>query len=244
MSVQEVNLTGTITIAKEEPSLEEITITPASEDKEYLPSGDGFSKVIVESMYPVRINESNVVTSINIPNADIDLPSNATSIRNSAFLKSPVLHTISGDGITEIGVGAFTDCKRLVSISFPNCITVNQTAFKYCEKLETVELDNVELIDAEAFGGCVKLESIRLPKCSTLNKPFMDCSLLADIYLGYDGVVTKTGTHEDWNLAGTFNIHVPSNQLTNYQNSQSWQSLKQELYDEDGIVLNFVGDYE
>ena len=68
--------------------------------------------------------------------------------------KSSIKSIVIQNGITEIGYGAFDDCKNLTSISLPNSLRVIDVAsFKGCSSLSTFTIpSSVSVIDGRAFA--------------------------------------------------------------------------------------------
>ncbi|MDE7405706.1 MAG: leucine-rich repeat domain-containing protein [Clostridiales bacterium] len=74
--------------------------------------------------------------------------------------------TYGGLFVTQIGVGAFSGCNDVTSVTIPDGFTyISTAAFKGCANLERVVIpDTVEKINAGAFEGCEKLKAIHIPK--------------------------------------------------------------------------------
>ncbi len=92
---------------------------------------------------------------------------------------------IINDGITSIGMGAFTDCTSLVSASIPNSVSsIGSGAFSNCYDLTSIEIPNsVTSIKEWTFSYCRSLTSIEIPNSVTSigNGAFRDCSNLSAI---------------------------------------------------------------
>lgn len=79
------------------------------------------------------------------------------------------------DGVTEIGLNAFTDCETVESITIPGSVkTIHRSirssgifpsgGFALCPNLkEVIILDGVETISEDAFSNCQNLERVVLP---------------------------------------------------------------------------------
>lgn len=89
--------------------------------------------------------------------------------------------------VTEIGVGAFEDCKNLTSIKMDDRVTkIADRAFKHCDNLSSIIISNrVTEIGDEAFSKCDKLNSITLYDGITKigQGAFSDCTNLNFINL-------------------------------------------------------------
>lgn len=90
-----------------------------------------------------------------------------------------------GEGITELGVYAFTECANLTSVSLPSSLLkIGDGAFDDCQKLTKITIPgNVTEIGNYAFRDCVNLTSVSLS--TGLQKigayAFYDCAKLASI---------------------------------------------------------------
>ena len=90
-----------------------------------------------------------------------------------------------GDGVTSIGVQAFSDCSNLAKITMADSVeTIGQSAFHTCDALTDVKLSgNLESIGRYAFYQCRKLADISLPeKLKYIDDyAFQSCSSLKEI---------------------------------------------------------------
>lgn len=94
---------------------------------------------------------------------------------------------VSSDTI-DIGLYAFTYCKRLSKINFPNAITIQSYCFQYCESLANVTLPKVQSVGGYGFMSCTSLVSIDMPRIrSVSNYAFRKCTALTriDLYETY-----------------------------------------------------------
>ena len=84
-----------------------------------------------------------------------------------------ILSKISIDGqnyeVTSIGNKAFTDCKKLTSLTIPNSVmSIDNRAFYGCENLSSLTIPNsVTSIDNYVLGGCKSLSSLTIPQSVT-----------------------------------------------------------------------------
>ncbi len=91
-----------------------------------------------------------------------------------------------GNGVKNIGWGAFGLCTSLTEISIPKSVTnLYKYAFADCMNLKKATLPNsLSKINENVFNGCVKLESITIPTSikSNGNSAFYACSKLKNVY--------------------------------------------------------------
>ena len=141
-----------------EPTLEEITIT---ENGEYTPSGDGFSKVTVEVESGGGDNQlesfvEGTLTEVNLPTV--------TKIRQGAFYFAPITN-ITMPNVTEIGNNAFYLCKSLALTELPSGVTsIGSNAFGICKGLTELTFKGTpNSINSKAFASCTNLATINVP---------------------------------------------------------------------------------
>ena len=128
--------------------------------------------------------------------------------------------------ITSIGVGAFTDCKGLTSITIPSSITeIGTGAFAKCGNLTSVSIPNsVTLIGNSAFYECVNLKNLIIPNSVK--------SVGVAAFAGCQGIVLAPGNRY-YNMAGNCLIETKSRKLVNgFENS---------IIPDDGSVTS-IGD--
>ena len=96
-------------------------------------------------------------------------------------------HAIVNDGITEIGDGAFYDCRSLMTVEIPDNITrIGESAFAECLSLQAIDIpDTVTEIGDCAFADCLSLETVNLDTQleSVGFGAFGNCQSLTDIYV-------------------------------------------------------------
>lgn len=242
MSVQEINLTGTITIAKEVPKLQKKTVSASGNEKIVVTADDGYDaleSVTVNEIYPLTIRDG-VVRYVTIPAMDLVAPADATSIADDAFELNKVIKSFSGENILSVGIDAFQG-STIQSVNLPNATTIGMFAFGGCQSLTALELPSATSIGNSAFLGS-RVASVKLPVIQSLDGGSLNGDYLSDAYLGYDGVVSFDGSPFAGDGENTITVHVPADQLANYQADTSWTALIASLA-EDGVTLTIVGDY-
>ncbi len=115
--------------------------------------------------------------------------------------------------VLEIGDKAFYDCKALVSISIPSCVTsIGKSAFSGCSSLTSINIPNsVMSIGNSAFKDCTSLTSINIPDDvkSIDAEVFYRCSSLTSITIP-DGV-TSINEYAFAGCSSLNSINIPDN---------------------------------
>ncbi len=111
---------------------------------------------------------------------------------DSPFYKSTEIKSIVvEDGVTSIGVWAFSKCSALESVEMADSVTkLGACAFYQCTSLTNIELsENIDGIYSHTFYGCSVLKSIDIPDSATIieDSAFFKCVALESAIIG-DGV--------------------------------------------------------
>ena len=84
-----------------------------------------------------------------------------------------------------IGVGAFSDCRSLLSVNLPHCSSISRGAFFNCLNLSYVSLPECKYIGTSAFTYNMVLHSVDLPNVEFIGeRAFNSCGSLTNIQLG------------------------------------------------------------
>ncbi len=131
------------------------------------------NKRILSGTYCIPSDVTSIANSAflscsNLKN--IDIPSGVTNIDPWSFCFCVNLENIDLPyGITSIGVGVFSDCTSLKSIEIPSSVTtIGDQAFFECISLESVKVEAVDPPDlySNSFSSCSKLAKIEVPSAS------------------------------------------------------------------------------
>ena len=128
----------------------------------------GITYWIKEDCAEVADAESSL-TEANIPSA-VEFDGNQypiIKINDYVFAGNANLTTVTiEDGLVEIGLDAFRECKNLESVTLPeSLITMGRGAFEFCTSLKIVKIpSNVTTIPESCFYCCSSLESVIIPE--------------------------------------------------------------------------------
>ena len=135
----------------------------------------------------------------------VDIPEkidgkSVTSIGNYAFIGNSFTNVTIPNGVTNIGIGAFDNCRKLISISIPNCVTsIGDYAFSSCYGLTRITIpESVKIISEFVFSDCRNLTNIRIPGSVTsiCKGAFRGCTSLTSITIP-NGVTSIGGSAFD-----------------------------------------------
>ncbi len=151
-------------------SLESITIPKATTEivgNNFLEC-DNLKSITVEEGNPVYHSDGNCLIETE-----------------SKTLITGCQNSVTPEGVTSIGSGAFSFCNGLTSITIPNSVTsIEDYAFRDCSSLTSITIpDGVTSIGDYAFSECIGLTSITIPNSVTSigGWAFNGCSGLTSI---------------------------------------------------------------
>lgn len=123
---------------------------------------------------------------------EITIPKTVKYIDQLAFWDNKDISVvdIKGGDMTSIGMGAFTNCSSLISISLP---------------------DNIETIDYDCFSGCTSLRQVILPLyVSDLSGTFDGCTSLEKVRIGHAEKPTTIGDYTFFRCTSLKEVYAAS----------------------------------
>ena len=139
--------------------------------------------------------------------AEVTIPSSMTSIAESAFDRSLVLHQVTiSAGVTDIDVWAFEGCENLTNVTFEagsQLETIGEGAFGWPYTLSLGEIEipaNVKSIGIWAFEGCEGLSNVTMRATTP----------------------PELGTDAFNECAGDLTIYVPAGTAAAYKAADGW----------------------
>lgn len=115
------------------------------------------------------------------------VPDGVTALGVNAFTAAPLTSVILPKGLTRIEAEAFYDCRSLVSVVLPEeAVEIEDWAFDCCCSLKFFTIPKgVTAIHVGTFYGCSSLTSIVIPEGVTRigQKAFADCTSLKDAFI-------------------------------------------------------------
>ena len=156
----------------------------------------------------------------------------STDIEDAIIMKT-LSGEYSNDRVTNIGTDAFSQCKSLVSVSFPNATKLGADAFSGCSRLENVELPKVLSISSQAFLSCSSLKSLTFFVLQTVGSyAFLYCSKFETLILRSTKVVTLDNVNAFNNTrikSGTGYIYVPRTLVDTYKAATNWSTYAAQI---------------
>src|SRR5664280_890767 len=176
----------------------------------------------LQAQFLCNTNADNTITitgyigtvgALQIPGTLNGFP--VTSIGNGAFWgRFELTNVTMSEGITNIGVGAFSYC-GMTSITIPSSVIgMGLNDFGGCERLTNVVLPNsLTKIPEFAFGDCFHLSTIVIPTSVTsIEANAFDRSGLVSISI--PGSVTNIGTGAFFECSGLTNVVISNGVVT------------------------------
>jgi len=119
----------------------------------------------------------------------VTIPDSVRSIGVGAFSGCTGLTSVTiGNSVTSIGVNAFSGCTGLTSVTIPNSVSViANEAFSGCTRLTSVTIgSSVRSIGSGAFYNCESLTRVTIPDSVTSigDQAFYGCTGLTSVTIG------------------------------------------------------------
>ena len=217
MAVQEINLTGTITIAEKGLSFEDAMAGKAVD----------YAKITGP--------DNDTLGVIHVKELEVE---GFRFLSDSAFRGNTLLQKLTANDIVSGGTNAFYGCSKLEEVNLQGYTGDGQMQmFQNCSNLVKANIPKVGSLGMQMFQNCSKLPSIRLENASSIGaRAFANCTALHDIYLGKDSVVSVNAN--SFNNSGiatdsTARIHVPESLASSYRINSNWSAYADKI----------VGDY-
>lgn len=145
---------------------------------------------VLKKQYVYEQNDDGSVTIVRVADRNVKefvIPQCVSKIAKDAFAFTDINTLALYNGLTEIGEGAFYQCRKLQKITLPPSVKfIEAGAFRHCADLEEIEIpDGIENLGEIAFLDCKKLKKFIVPKTITrLSRSlFMRCESLQNIEL-------------------------------------------------------------
>jgi len=143
---------------------------------------------------------------------EVTIPSSVTNIGNGAFSDCKNITDITiPNGVTSIGNGAFTNCMSLTQIVIPKSVTnIGESTFEECIALTNITIPNsVTSIGKNTFANCAELTKVIIPNGVTSigDSAFAYCTALTNVTI--PDTVTCIGDCVFQNCTGLTNLTIP-----------------------------------
>lgn len=127
------------------------------------------------------------------------------------------------EGVTKIGLSAFSGCTGITEIEFPSTLKeIDHFAFSYCTGLTKIKFnDGLEVIDNNAFDYCKNLTEVIFP--SSIKRfgycSFSGCNLTGDLILPKPNslaIIDEQAFRNNLNLSGRLVIPAGFTEIGEY----------------------------
>ena len=168
--------------------------------------GSGEMEDYASSAHMPWVQYVSEIRSVNIKNG-------VTSIGVYAFSNCTSLTSVTiPSSVTRIGKGAFLACSSLPNVSIPEGVTsLEKYVFMDCTSLASVNIpDSVTKIDEDAFCDCSSLASVTIPNNVTSigNEAFIRCTSLTSVTI--PSSVTSIGYHAFHSCTNLTSVTIPN----------------------------------
>lgn len=246
-------ISGTINIAGgSEPVLESVTVrSKPGQDQTVTPEEgvDGFSSVTVRRT-PLTTKVITPSTQAQTYRASDDdaqgysqVTVGAVNLQTKTVTPSSVQQVVTPDtgwdGLSSVTVDAVSSGYDFVMKGENNFVTLPNYMFYQDTNIRTFTGRSGDMgktnISDHCFDGCTNLEAVYLPSSGNFNSDsyFDNCPKLKDVYIAVADSTSLPTISSQTNWRNIERIHVPADQLADFQGSSSFSTLLNKL----------VGDY-
>lgn len=162
---------------------------------------------------------------------NVVLPSNITSLGESAFSSSSIESIEFSSNMTSLGPYSFQGCNNLENVIIPSTIKdMGYGAFYYCRGLKKVVIEGATSIGYDTFMNCTNLVEVSLPSTLTTlsNNVFYGCTSLLSITI--PSSITSLSAEPFRGASNLSSIEVDAGNTT-------YKSIDGVVYTKDGTTL-------
>lgn len=198
--------------------------------------GDGYTYNVVKVAGYTGSGSTSRGTFTNAKS--VVIPNSVTTIGQYAFRQNSSIQTLSmSTSVTRIEAATFDLCTGLVTVTGLDNVTYAE--FKSCSSLTALYMPKLSSTPTYAFASCGVLAKCLMKSADIMNKMFTGHPSGMHLFLTKNGVVGMGAATAQWwknafrsiTIDGVDKIdiilHVPQNQLSNYQSNINWKDAKQ-----------------
>ena len=158
-------------------------------------------------------NAVDLLQSADSASTQFSLSTEEFQIENGALVqyRGKGGRVVIPDGVTEIGINAFSGCGNVTGVAIPDSVSViGRGAFEKCVGLTAIQIpQGVTMIGAHAFSDCGNLKTIELPPSVTEigYRAFINCTALTAVVLPPS--VTMIRSYTFYGCANLAAIRIP-----------------------------------
>lgn len=131
--------------------------------------------------------------------------SEVTTVEGYVFRECLSLMTVNFPNCVSIGNYAFYNCGTLALISFPKCTSIGSYIFYNCPKLKVASFPECITIGNYAFRNCFELTAAKFPKCTSVGMyAFASCRDLTTAEFGDCSTIANYAFASCYNLVSLY----------------------------------------